>query len=350
MNKLNKTIAISSIILSTACSNVSHKKFDSLYIEEQKWNVDKILNHTNNEPQVDYRNNTLRPNKNYNFVPKSDNLSINSNTENYKKSIEFIWEKEIINFLWFFWINEDLFTAKVIEIQKSFWIKQDWVIWPETLKNIYLKYYIYNQDKLTPESKNRISIYLDMEKYKYVSWAKSSSFNVFNNNTYFWDDLWVNLPWTYINEQLVNKIPHTISENVNKIIFSNINGKTVLAFYVNWKLELATFATPWENNNKHSSPKIYTTWKLSPDMLHTSSEYPESKNINGIMTQKWGAVMPYAVHIDWWVWIHWSDSKIDWFDHSHWCIRVPLFFQEFIYRKVKSLWYQNVIIDTRNVY
>lgn len=246
--------------------------------------------------------------------------------------------------------NPDVFVNKVNELQSNLSIKKDWLIWPGTLKSIYLNYYIYEQDKLNNEAKKRLDIYKDMEWYNEIDWVLNWSLDPFSKKTFLWNDIWINIPWTYINENVSDLFPENINNVSNLITFKNINWKTAVAFYINWKLELATFWSPWIDDGKHSTPKVYTKWQRSPSKLHYSTDYPEKKAPSWKIISKWWAVMPYAVHVDWPVWIHWSDSKIDWNPRSHWCVRLWLYYVEHIYEMIKKLWVSNVIIDTRNIY
>lgn len=89
--------------------------------------------------------------------------------------------------------------------------------------------------------------------------------------------------------------------------------------------------------------------KKTPDKHHYSTEYPKV-DIKKKIFEKWWAVMPYAVHIDWKEWIHWSDWTINGNLASHGCIRTPLFYVKEIHEKVKELWIENVLIDTTWIY
>lgn len=182
--------------------------------------------------------------------------------------------------------------------------------------------------------------------YSKKNWALASKLDVFHINDYYGDKVWLNKYWTFINENLIWKIPENMNGIGHKIIISKLDTKKVLSFYVDGKLYLATYVSPWLP--QHKTPKLKTNGKLKPDKFHTSSEYPEiNKSKNG---SKWWAVMPYAVHIDGWVRVHGSDSRIDGNLASHWCIRTPLFYVKEIYEKVAQLWIDKVMIDTTWIY
>jgi len=314
---------------------IEPKDEDSLWkLMEEKWKLDK--NKVKKWKEVDVEKNNL------------------TNSQKYNKTKNNIWEIELSFFSEFFWVKtEDDFVKKVIEIQEDLWIKpefRDWIIWVSTLKWIYIKHYSKNIDNLPLEIKKRLSIYSDMKLYSWIKSALSWKLEVFNNNTFYWDSIWINIKWTYINENLNWKVAQNIPEKINKIEFVNIWWKSVLLFYVKGNLEVATYVSPWLYTWEKRTPKLKTTWKLEPHKLHISSEYPKIKDEKWNVTKKWWAVMPYATHIDWAIWIHWTDWKLDWNPASSWCIRTWLYYIEHIHNLVKKLWVQNVQIDTRKIY
>lgn len=276
--------------------------------------------------------------------------------ENISKNYEFqtlrtknnIWEIELNFFKDFFDINSPLdFVEKVMDIQLSNWLIPDWIIWKETLKVIYELYYINNPEINNQEILKRISIYNEMKWYSKIKKAISYKLNVFNQETYYWKNMWVNLDWTFLNAELSNKLKNNI-ENIWDIIYVfKIEWKTALAYYSKWKLKIASYVTWWKDNKTY---KINTTWKREPDKLHYSSSYPIVLDEENWSEEMWWAVMPYATHVEWWIRLHWSDWAIDWYNHSKWCIRVPLFYMKEIYETVKNIWKENLVIDTTNIY
>jgi len=282
------------------------------------------------------------------------------NNKKYEKSISSVWKREVDFFTKFFSLsdnnNTDDFTNEIKSLQKEFGFpikSQDWVLWPVTLKQIYLEYYSKHHDKLDAEIKKRLYIYNEMLWYLEYPKALYKKLDVFSTNTYYGKDVWINKEWTLINENLFWKVPDFIDKKINKIIILKINGKNVLNFYVDWELYLATYVSPWLVDYK--TPSLNKVWDKNPDKYHTSSLYPEvklkSKNQEIEEGVKIGwAVMPYAVHIDLWIWIHWSDWTINWNPASHGCVRTPIFYVKEIHKKVKELWIKNVIIDTTGIY
>lgn len=284
-----------------------------------------------------------------------NDLLLLENIKKYEKSVVLVWEREVQFFIKFFNIlgEKEVLANNFVKmlqiIQTNFKIPlklQDWILQASILKKIYIEYYSKVPEKLDHESKKRLNIYNEMLWYEKKQWAITSKFDVFLINEYYGDKVWLNKYWTLINEKLIWKIPENINEVGHKIIISKLDKKKILTFYVNGKLYLATYVSPWLL--KHKTPKLKTNGKIKPDKYHTSSEYPEVKKKK--KWRKWWAVMPYAVHIDWWVRIHGSSWRIDGNLASHWCIRTPLFYVKEIYEKVTQLWINNVMIDTTWIY
>lgn len=279
-----------------------------------------------------------------------EQIITNENKLKFEKSILAVWENEVNFFLTFFNLKTkeskiDDFVETVNILQKEFfssWKSIDWILWSDTLKQIYLNYYLKKLEKLDQNQLKRLEIYQKMLWYEKKSGALYRWLNVFNYMTYYWK--WNKEPKenTFISQDLIWKIPENIGSKINKILVYKLNKKTILTFYIDWNLYLSTYVSAWTLKNK--TPKLNTFWQKKPDLYHTSSEYPKR------WWRKWWAIMPYAVHIDWPIWLHWSDWQVDWMPHSHWCIRVPLFYIDEIYTQVSKLWIKNVLIDTKNIY
>lgn len=165
--------------------------------------------------------------------------------------------------------------------------------------------------------------------------------NITDKNLYWsnpnWTILAKNQVWTFVNKNLVWNVAETIEEKRPIIIVEDLNWKKILRFYINWNLEVATYVSPWTLSNRTSTRLFTNRWKI--DKYHTSWN----------KDRKW-AVMPYAIWVVWWIWLHWSDWIVNWSPRSHWCIRVPLFFQKRIYDLVEEHTNNDLIIDTRNLY
>jgi hypothetical protein len=332
----NKTLAIASSLMLSQTPDLQANSCNEIFdFNKFTWDVTKIIECDKiGEYEKD-------------ITESYDNL------KKLQRSSYLIWKIELDNFCNFFELsdcnNPNEFVEKVEKLQWEFWIAKDWIIWPITLKNIYLKHYINNKEKLSHEASKKLKIYIELEWYHDVPWAMNSRLNVFDKKTFYWRNMWQNIPWTYINENLIDSIPFYLEENKNIIKFYNKNWKSVLSFYISWELAIATYVTPGIHNSNPTS-RLITNWNREPDLLHVSSTYPKRRNSEWNIVRSWWAVMPYAVHVYKGIRIHWSDWIIDWRPHSHWCIRVWLYYIEHIFELVNILWKENVIIDTKWIY
>lgn len=184
----------------------------------------------------------------------------------------------------------------------------------------------------------------EMHNYPWSRWIspmrsdKRSLNNIWYKELY-WYKLPKNVSWTFIQEWLENfDFNDELNTERAQIFVSNINGKTVLRFYLDWVLQTATYVSVW--TRKHKTSRWNFTSNNYLDKYHTSSnsEY------------RW-AVMPYAIHVVWWIRIHGSTWIINWYPRSHWCIRTPLFFVKSIYDMIEdnNLW-NNIRININNIY
>lgn len=264
------------------------------------------------------------------------------------KSRNHIWENELSFFNSFFGIKNELdFIEKVVDIQISNWLKPDWIIWKDTLKIIYDLYYVDNKNITDKEILKRIEIYNELKWYSKIPKAISYKLNPFNTETYYWKNMWVNIPQTFINKELSFKIKQNIDTQWEIIYVFKIEWKTALAYYSKWELKIASYVTWWKENKTY---KIRTYWKRDAVKLYFSNSYPIKIDEEDWSEEIGWAVMPYATHVEWWIRIHWSDWVVDWYNHSKWCIRVPLFYMKEIYETVRNIWKENLIIDTTNIY
>jgi hypothetical protein len=264
-------------------------------------------------------------------------------------SIKSSWKKEVSFFIDFFHIENYIqFDEKVRQLQWEFWITQDWIIWGETLKKIYINYYS-KEVNLPLEIQYRLNIYKEIQEN--YNWPKKTSDGrlvlptgipkVFSKQTYysqFWE--WPKI-WTFIEEVLFKKLPQQIGEKWNVIKISKIDinweDKNYLAFYKNWKLAIATFISLGVNDKKRkTSEETYNISQVIRDIDHVSSEFPEEKKDKNwhVIVPKWWSAMAYAIHINWWTWIH-SSNEIDGDPHSHGCIRIPLYYLKKLYSEVE---------------
>lgn len=257
-------------------------------------------------------------------------------------SEKYIWRNEVKNFLTIFWINEGdelWFFAKVTEIQTANNLKQDWIIGQNTLRVIYRKYY-QNIPNLPLEVKSRIDLEKWLNWYRnnnpswyQLSWLKSS----FDNDFFYWQWVWENINWTFINRNLhnyfwKNSLPWNPSYNWgNSIQVDKLpNWKYYLVMYVNWKMSVLTYVSPWLSSNRTPQNR-----EDSIDFLrkhYISWSYPKRSSWN------WWAVMPYAYEINSSIWIYWHIWMVNWNQRSHGCVRTPWFYQQAIFNLLEKNW------------
>ena len=110
-------------------------------------------------------------------------------------------------------------------------------------------------------------------------------------------------------------------EDPNSIIVVKIGDKYYLKMYINWELKVLTYVSPWVNDHKTPrTNRTYTT--LATEQIRVSKKYEY-------------AAMPLSIKVtDNWIFIHYW--KVNWEPLSHWCIRVPLYYQTEIFKLAKE--------------
>ncbi|NUJ97533.1 L,D-transpeptidase [Candidatus Gracilibacteria bacterium] len=269
-------------------------------------------------------------------------------------SIKSSGKEEVSFFIDFFGIgNYFQFEQKVKEIQVKYGCEKDGTLGGETLKQIYLNYYKGEEKNKLPDFiLYRLNIYEEMSLYKSKNKkALAGKLNIFKYETYYGKGEGENTNNTFINENLEGKVRKNLGNGKNTIIFSQIDGKSVLTFYEKGNLLIATYVSPGTTNG-HSTPKGVFKGERNLDMYHISSTYPKGKGKTKeeIIKNSGGAIMPYAIHVVGDVRIHGSDGQINGEPQSHGCIRAPLFYIRELHMKVEKIGKDNISIDTRNIY
>lgn len=343
------------VTLNTWCTTRNYSYYDNLkLLNKQK--VEKILDNDVIVYELDIDKNIINTNENTtntnnNYINKSidlDSLKLN-NSKEYIRSVEISWSNEVDFFVQNFNIRTSLdFENKVKGIQEEFNLWIDWVIWPNTLKIIYLNYYILNSN-LPIDIQNRLDIYNDMEKYPNNPRLNSSFWklnpsnvpNIFSKNYYLWIYKWENIVWTYINKNLIKYILENINSTKNIAYVSKIEWKYFLAVYVSWKLELLTYISPWRDD---------IPWWMKTTKWTFSSNYKNKYYISWAKdsVSRWydwnyyWAIMPYAINIIWWIYAHaWI---VNWEEMSHGCIRSPIYYAKWLYDIYSKTWKLDWII------
>lgn len=274
--------------------------------------------------------------------------------DSIKATKNFAWEREYQNFLNIFKIdrnNPDDFLNKVKEIQKQNSLKEDWVIWTQTLKIIYEKYYSKIDRKNLPfEVNSRLDFDKFMKWYDKlrqpnnsanprnlpISWDKSA----FDKKYFYWEINWENIPWTAFNKELYEKVwklklDPKYNEWNSIQVDKTPDWKYFLALFSEWKLAVLSYTSPW--TAKHKTPDFVEwapVWKKYTYKISGSYPTRETKETSG------GAVMPMAYHISWDVYIHvWN---VTWAWASHGCIRLPGFYQQALAKNLDKnpRWYK----------
>ncbi len=134
----------------------------------------------------------------------------------------------------------------------------------------------------------------------------------------------VNFPLIY--DELRNYFPNKIDDlKINhKIKWKDLiyitkleNWLHSLAYYKEWKLYIATYISPGLKD-KHTPE-----WEFK---INFKEHDKRSRKYDD-------APMAYAMNINWWIYIH--QWKSDWTQRSHWCVRVPWFYEQELYSTVK---------------
>lgn len=274
------------------------------------------------------------------YVNKVKSTIESSNwVEEYNKSIYLVWKNEVIHFMNYYGLNTSKeFYDKVVKLQSDWGLdKIDWKVWSDTLKNIYINVYSDNLNLVSEDVKLRWKEYNEMLNYKprvknwetiYPSISNEALANKVFNKSYYYGRLWTtNIDWTFIDSSLEFKVPKTIKDNWISAFIEKIDWKFVAILYINWRLELASYTSPWLKNPSGKSIE-------TPEWTFTST-WSDKYFISSTEVSKW-AVMPDAVNVHSWIYCHaWN---VDWYKRSHWCIRLPKKYSKWMYIAFNKHW------------
>ena len=294
-------------------------------------------------------NNSINSSKNHveNIVENNSwNNILNLTDDEVNKKIiatkNIIWENEFNYFSNYFDLDTDYeIVEKIYILQENNWLKSDGVIWENTLKYIYLTYYD-KESNLPNFIEKKLEIYNDMEAYKYHKWRNTRYWklfpskvpSIFSNNYYYWIWKTKNIEDTFLNSDLVTLVNPEIARLWNTAVIYNREWNFFLAVYVDWKLELLTYISPWTDVIKWGMKTLTWNFKTTfSDKFHISWAKDSIKK-----TDKWliWAVMPYALHITWGIYSHaWY---VNWKRKSHWCIRLPIYYAKWMYEIFENKW------------
>lgn len=200
--------------------------------------------------------------------------------------------------------------------------------------------------------------------------------SVNNERDYFWRGVWRNKSGTFINEHLADIIPAQIDDTRNLITVEKIQGKYVLTFYINGKLEVATYVSPGSlahKTSRYPEELIKVTDGTDLDIFAQQKSHPRFRLVKaGYRNVGWyldrgrvhldathasnaydDASMPFAFNLAWGEWVHGSNWAIDGTPHSHGCIRTPLFYVKRMYdliRQINLTAGNQVVVRIRKLY
>jgi len=245
------------------------------------------------------------------------------------QSKDLIWEAELALFLETYRIRDpDQFYGAVRQIQLTSWLKDDGVIGRNTLEALYKEWYP-KERKIPNEIKERISIDRQLQElYRGTKYQ------------WLWDigsldhyRIWSRMIWyDYLESGLEKFISNSQEQNVISpfwepfsMIVKNVWWMRRFMFYwEDWTLSFASSSSIWSGEKTEKFQWISLTWKL--DIDKTSWQFED-------------AVMPYAVHVTRWIWVHWW-AVWPW-KTSQGCIRLPYNAAKKFYEIAEQEWAKN---------
>ena len=144
---------------------------------------------------------------------------------------------------------------------------------------------------------------------------------------------------------------------INIYVLKNKENKFVLYYFLWWKLKVATYVSPW---------KIQKWWNLSTKVRNVKIRYNKNElthfswaeaSINEKNWKKVWAIMPWAIiipnatweflHSSLWSWYKKDFLWVNWKLASHWCIRMPPFYNTALLKYLKNLSSNLTILDNK---
>jgi len=270
--------------------------------------------------------------------------------EKIRATIQIIWPQER-NFLHsYFWIPYDSVEAvhQIEEIQRQLGQDIDGIVWPWTLREIYIQIYSRNLNILPEFQRNRWEAYQEMQEYRnnpriidgerlYVSQIP----DVFNDRIYWWGtrenrEIFRPQEWTMFAEWLLGDGFDINARNTpNSVQIFRIWWRNALALYDSqWRAISACYTSPWEDSHTvRGSHVLNTSWNYQ--MHHLSRDHGNAPMAYGVNVQD----RAFWIMIHAWVW------KITWYDESSGCFRIGIWYARFIYNYIT----QNTTSYTINV-
>lgn len=301
----------------------------------------------------------------------------------YNQSLQLIGREEMLFFRRFFDVQD---ISDFWDGQKVLWLQAllgfsgnnlDGIVWSQTLERIYRVYYnqpwYYNQlwslQKTRLKVMNEILPYPRLRRWVWgnveatVNLYPSSQPWVFNKWYYLWNTSWepmnndllnphlnashLNSPFNtiFINSDLYDAFSH--ENNIPAwyhTIIKRYQGSYVLWLFIDWKLRLASYTSPWNPNRRWWSrtPRgffpVNRVWQ--PDVNNRSHPTWITWSQQTLRYNSWrftSAIMPYVCWInDRGIWVHaWSTNGQR---ESLWCVRLPLHYSKWFYEHFQKSW------------
>lgn len=270
--------------------------------------------------------------------------------EKIGRTIQFIWpvERDFLHHYFDIPYNAQQAVAQIEEIQRQLGEDVDGVVGPGTLEAIYVRYYSRNLSILPEFQRNRWEAYQEMQDYMnnpriingerhYVSQIP----NVFNDRLYWWGtrenrDIFRPREWTMFAEWILGDGFDISAPNTpNSIQIFQLRWRNALALYDSqWRAILACYTSPGDDSHVvRGSQTLETRWNFQ--MHHLSRDHNNAPMAYGINVQD----RAFGIMIHWGLW------KITWYDESHGCFRIGLWYARYIYNYIT----QNTTSYTVNV-
>lgn len=217
------------------------------------------------------------------------------------------------------------------------WNDVDWVVWPWTLKQIYIQFYSRDINSLPEFQRNRWTAFQEMQDYRnnpriidgeryYVSQIP----DVFNDRFYWWWERWTRELFRpregtmFAEGVLADGFNINQRNTPNSIQIFRLQWRNILALYDHiWNPIMVCYTSPGEDSHMvRGSHTLETSW--NHQMHHLSRDHSN-------------APMAYGINIQdraFGIMIHGGMWRITWYDESEWCYRIWLWYARFCYNYI----------------
>lgn len=246
-------------------------------------------------------------------------------------------------------LNQQLISSiKISDLQNSP-LEMNWIY----AKNDLRQFFWLNQFEVIFENYNEDIIEKD------ENWNLLTSKKLYLEKEFVFPNIFdsLNIEFPDNLSDFLKKYPEYTKEIWDSITFVIIrkldNWKFAMAYYKEEKLFLATHVSPWvKSRPKNKEKKDKVTWETkivtipwwnnSPKWVFYINKDEQFKFKKSFKFES--SPMPYAIQIYKWIFLH-HGQDVDWQKRSHWCIRVPGFYQKLLYDNIDS-WTKIIICWT----